>query len=62
MPKTITVDTLVRRAPGGPVMLVLSVTEPTADAGSLAMCAWPHSQRIMHTAISVDLLVTVPTE
>jgi hypothetical protein len=59
MPTTITVDTLVRRATGGPVMLVLTVAEPIGDVASLAICAWPHTQRIVHAAISVDLLVTV---
>jgi hypothetical protein len=62
MIRGIAVDNLVRRATGGPVMLVLSVTEPISGEAPMAICAWPENKHVASTAVPINQLEIVQTE
>lgn len=55
--RTITVDCLVRRASGGPVMLVTAIVEGEHGDGPFARCTWFDVDKLASSSVPVEQLI-----
>ena len=60
--RKILVGDLVVRSVGGPDMVVLSIAKTNRGAATLAICAWPESNRFSSAEIPLEELImaTIP--
>ena len=55
----VSVDCIVRRKSGGPMMLVTAISDGGPQDGLIAVCEWPHGEGITRAFVPVDELISM---